>query len=91
MAHSLSAKKRIRQNVKNQARNRWRKITMRTAIKSCLQAISHGTDDEARTSFRTACSIIDKTASKRVIHRNMAARTKSRLSARLKAKTQVTA
>jgi small subunit ribosomal protein S20 len=88
MAHSLSAKKRIRQNATRRARNRWRKTSMRKAVKTCLESIAHGTYDEAASSFKTACSIIDRTASKGVIHRNTAARNKSRLSARLKAKKQ---
>jgi small subunit ribosomal protein S20 len=86
MAHSLSAKKRIRQNVKRRARNRWRMKTMKTAIKTFLDKIAHGSVDDARTAYREAASIIDRTAQRGVIHRNQAARRKSRLNARLKAK-----
>lgn len=88
MAHSLSAKKRIRQNTKRKARNRWRKGNLREAVKAFTQAVQHGSVDEAESAFRTACSVIDKTAGKGVIHRNTAARKKSRLSARLLAKKQ---
>lgn len=87
MAHSLSAKKRIRQNAKRRARNRWRMKKMKTAIKAFLEKLAHGSVDEARTAYREAASVIDRTAQKGVIHRNQAARRKSRLNARLKAKT----
>lgn len=86
MAHSLSAKKRIRQNLKRRARNRWRMKAMKTSIKTFLEKLSHGSIDEARTAYREAASIIDRTAQKGVIHRNQAARRKSRLNARLKTK-----
>ena len=86
MAHSLSAKKRIRQNFKRRARNRWRMKAMKTAIKDYIDKLAHGSIDDAKTAFREATSIIDRTAQKGVIHRNQAARRKSRLNARLKAK-----
>lgn len=86
MAHTLSSKKRIRQNEKRRALNRWRLRTMRTAIKDFHQKLIHGTVDEAKAAFRACVRIIDRTAQKGVIHKNQAARRKSRLSARLKAK-----
>ncbi len=91
MAHSNSAKKRIRQNVKRRARNRWRLKTMKTAIKEFMDKLAHGSVDDARTAFRGAASLIDRTAQHGVIHRNQAARRKSRLNARLKAKALGTA
>ncbi len=48
MAHSLSAQKRVRQNETSNARNRWRKVQMRTAIKECLEKILHGSNDDAK-------------------------------------------
>ena len=87
MATSLSAKKRIRQNVKSRARNRWRKGTMRESLKAFEDKLMHGSPEEARAAFAEACKILDKTASKGVIHKNMAARKKSRLNKRLKART----
>lgn len=86
MAHSLSAKKRIRQNLKRRARNRWRMKAMKTAIKEYLDKLAHGSIEDAQKAFREASSLIDRTAQKGVIHRNQAARRKSRLNARLKAK-----
>jgi len=86
MAHSVSARKRIRQNESHRARNRWRLRTMRTAIKDFNEKILHGSVDEASEALKTAGQAIDKTAAKGVIHKNQAARRKSRLAARLKAK-----
>jgi len=86
MASTLSAKKRIRQNEKRRARNRWRKREMRSALREAREKILHGSAQEAQDAFRTACSVIDRVAGKGIIHKNTAARTKSRLSARMKAK-----
>ncbi len=86
MAHSLSAKKRIRQNVKRRALNRWRLRAMRDSIKEFLDKLAHGTPAEAETAFRKLAKAIDRTAQKGTIHKNQAARRKSRLSKRLKAK-----
>ena len=88
MAHSLSARKRIRQNEAARARNRWRLKNVRTAIKELQDKILHGSVAEADESFKKMCSSIDRAACKGVLHKNAAARTKSRLSARVKAKKQ---
>jgi small subunit ribosomal protein S20 len=56
---------------------------MRTAIRKYLQAIEAGSREEAEQSLRKAISQIDRAASKGVIHKNQAARRKSRLSKRL--------
>mgnify|MGYP001025853684 CR=1 FL=1 len=84
MAHSLSAKKRIRQNIKRRARNRWRLRAMRDAIKAFNTAVASGDVSAASDAFRTASSVVDRTAQKGPIHRNQASRRKSRMSARLK-------
>lgn len=86
MAHSLSAKKRIRQNVKQRARNRWRLKAMRDAVKAFHDAMAHGTVEQATEAFKTCQKVIDRTAQKGVIHKNQAARRKSRMNARLKAR-----
>ncbi|MBL8763762.1 MAG: 30S ribosomal protein S20 [Phycisphaerae bacterium] len=86
MAHSLSAQKRVRQNASARARTRWRLTTMREAIKEFRDKLLHGSADEAATALRKATRIIDRSASKGVIHKNQAARRKSRLSASLKAR-----
>ncbi|MEL6739068.1 MAG: 30S ribosomal protein S20 [Planctomycetota bacterium] len=85
MAHSLSAKKRIRQNVTRRALNRWRLRAMREAIKNFQGAVASGSVDDAKSAYREAVSVIDKTAQKGPIHRNQASRRKSRLNKHLKA------
>ena len=86
MAHSLSAKKRIRQNIKRKARNKWRKTTMREAVKEFMDKVAHGSVEDATKAFRVASRLIDRTAQVGTIHKNQAARRKSRLASRLKAK-----
>lgn len=86
MAHSLTAEKRIRQNAKNAARNRWRLRTMRVAIREFLGKLSQGSPNDASEAFKKVVKVIDRTAAKGVIHKNQAARRKSRLSKRLKVK-----
>ncbi len=73
---SLSVKKRIRQTVGASSRNRALRSAMRTAIKEVRLA---GSPEEGEKAFAKAVSIIDKTAQKGVIHKNTAARYKSRL------------
>jgi small subunit ribosomal protein S20 len=86
MAHSLSARKRIRQNVKRRALNRWRLRAMRMAIKEFRSKLTHGTIEEATDALRVCSRVVDRTAQKGVIHKNQAARRKSRMSAALKAR-----
>jgi small subunit ribosomal protein S20 len=86
MAHSLSAQKRIRQNEQARARNRWRLRTMRDAVKEFRSKLSHGSVEEATSAFRACSKVVDRTAAKGVIHKNQAARRKSRMSAALKAR-----
>lgn len=85
MAHSNSAKKRIRQNATRRAINRWRLRTMRTAIKSFQSAVAGGSASDAQAAYRECAKVIDRSAQRGVIHKNQAARRKSRLNARLKA------
>ena len=83
MAHSLSAKKRIRQNVKQRARNRWRKDRYRSAIKQYRETILHGTAKQAETELQGIYKLLDQIASTSALHKNTAARYKSRLAAKL--------
>jgi small subunit ribosomal protein S20 len=91
MAHSLSAKKRVRQNLKARALNRWRLRGMREAIREFLEQILHGTAATATAAMQKAGSVIDRSAQKGVIHRNQAARRKSRMAAKLAAKVKAKA
>lgn len=85
MAHSVSARKRVRQNAKHKAYNRWRMNDLREALKDLEDKFVHADAAGAKVAFKKACQLLDKTAGKGVIHGNTAARKKSRLSARLKA------
>ena len=86
MAHSRTALKRIRQNLKRRALNRWRLRAMRIALKDFNDKLMHGSADEAKTAYATAQKVIDRTAQKGTIHKNQASRRKSRMVARLKLK-----
>ena len=86
MVHSVSARKRIRQNEKARARNRWRLRGLRAAMKDFNQKLTQGSAQDATEAFRACCRLLDRTAQKNIIHKNQAARRKSRLSARLKAR-----
>jgi small subunit ribosomal protein S20 len=71
--------------VKLNAHNSSQRSTLRTAIKSVRKAIDAGDKAAAMLVFQSSISIIDRIADKRIIHKNKAARHKSRLSAALKA------
>ena len=86
MANSASAKKRIRQNVKSRARNRWRKAGYRTEIKAFNELILHGSVEDARTKLDGLYKQLDQVASTSALHKNTAARLKGRLAAKLNAK-----
>ena len=85
MAHSLSAKKRIRQNESANARNRWRKRRIKHAVKQFDSAIHDGQVDAAEEAYRAVSKTLDQVAAKGTIHPKKAARTKSRLAARINA------
>lgn len=84
MANTVSSRKRVRQNNRRRMRNRWRIKAMRDAIKTFDDAVIHSETDKARESYQLASKLLDKSASKGVIHKNNAARRKSRLNMRLK-------
>ncbi len=83
MPHSASAKKRHRQSLRDREQNRRVKSVVKTSIRSVLEAISAGDVEQAREQFRGAAKTADRAAAKGTIHRNRAARIKSRLSARV--------
>ena len=82
MAHSLSAKKRIRQNVKRRARNHWRKNIVKQAIRDFDQAVRQGDAAQSEQKLSLAYKQLDKVAAKGTIHKNAASRKKSRLAKR---------
>lgn len=85
MANSPQARKRARQAVALNQHNSSMRSMMRTAIKRVRQAIEAGDQAAANEVYRKASSVIDRVADKRIIHKNKAARHKSRLSAAIKA------
>ncbi len=86
MANTKSAEKRIRQNVKNRARNRWRKQRFREAIKQYNETLLHGSVDDARKQLAGIYKLLDQVAAKGTIHKNAANRYKARLAVRLNKK-----
>ena len=85
MANIKSAIKRARQNVKLRQHNTAARSMYRTYVKNVLKAVEAGDQEVAKTAFAKAQPVIDKAAGKGLIHKNKAARIKSRLSARVKA------
>lgn len=85
MAHSLSAKKRVRQNLKARAHNRYRKELIKDTVKSFTAALTTGALDKAATALNEVASRLDKVAAKNTIHKKQASRKRSRLTLRLNA------
>ena len=85
MANIASAKKRARQTEKLRRQNAGLKSRLRTRIKNVLKAVQKGDKGEAQAAYKAAEPIINASVNKRLIHRNNAARQKSRLNARIKA------
>jgi small subunit ribosomal protein S20 len=83
MANTKSAKKRAEKSAAQRAKNRAVRSKMRTAVKKFRAAVAAG-DAKAKEILAGTIQIVDSTAQKGVIHKNTAARTKSRLSAALK-------
>ena len=85
MAHSLSAKKRIRQNAKRRAVNRWRKGQVKDVVKGLEDAVHSGDQAKAAQQLKAVYKKLDQVAAKGTIHPNAAARKKSRLARRVSA------
>lgn len=85
MANIKSAKKRAKQAVVRNARNASQRSMLRTAIKKVLKAIHSNDATGAEAAFATAQPILDRYSARGLIHKNKAARHKSRLNARIKA------
>lgn len=85
MAHSLSAKKRIRQNVKRKIRNRNRAKAVKIQVRKVTDALKARDAGTAATELKAAVKLIDRVAAKGTIHKNAAARKKSRLQKKINA------
>jgi small subunit ribosomal protein S20 len=84
-ARTKSARKAARQAEKRRKHNTSLRSALRSAIKSASKAIGGGDKAAAQKAYRDAVSVIDRIADKNIIHKNQAARHKSRLAVRLKA------
>jgi small subunit ribosomal protein S20 len=81
---SRSAKKDVRQNAKRRAVNHWRKRRMKEQSKSFLDALVAKDVTLAETEFNKYCGLLDKISCTSTLHKNTAARRKSRFSRRLR-------
>ena len=84
MANSKQSAKRARQAEKNRQHNVALRSRMRTSIKNVLKAIADGNVEEANNRFKATVPQIDTMVNKGLVHKNKAARTKSRLNARIR-------
>ena len=85
MANIKSAKTRAIQAEKRRQHNASRRSMTRTSLKKVIAAIEAGDKESAQTAFTAAQPILDRMASRGLIHKNKAARHKSRLAAQIKA------
>ncbi len=85
MANTAQAKKRTRQNEKRRRHNASQRSMMRTYVKRVVSGIEAANKAQSSEALKEAVSVLDKMASKGLIHKNKAARHKSRLNARIKA------
>jgi small subunit ribosomal protein S20 len=85
VAHSISAKKRVRQNARKRALNRSRRSQVKTQIKHLETALTKGDAAAAQEQFRLVAQKLDKVAATSAMHKKTAARKKSRLARRVNA------
>ncbi|MGD8712762.1 MAG: 30S ribosomal protein S20 [Thiohalophilus sp.] len=84
MANTAQSRKRARQAENNRQHNAAYRSMFRTFIKKVLTAVKSGDKAQAEQAYKDAVAVIDKTTSKGLIHKNKAARHKSRLNARVR-------
>ena len=85
MANTKQAAKRAKKSLKLRSVNASLRTTLRTAIKKVQKAIASGDQAAAEATLRAESATIDRIAAKRIVHKNKAARHKSRLAAQVKA------
>lgn len=85
MANSAQARKRARQAEATRQRNASLKSTLRTAVKKVRKAIAVGDKAAATAQLQASQAVIDRIADKKIIHKNVASRTKSRLAQAIRA------
>lgn len=85
MANSNQARKRARQAEKHRKHNQHLRSMLRTSIKKVVYAIDAGDKEKAAAAYKEGMPVIDRMADKGLIHKNKAARHKSRLNAQIRA------
>jgi small subunit ribosomal protein S20 len=85
VANTKSAEKAAQQAEKHRARNLALRSRMRTVIRKVTSAVASGDKQAAEAGYKEAVPVIDSLVNKEIIHRNKAARHKSRLAARIRA------
>ena len=85
MPNTKSAKKRLRQSLERRTRNRTAKSAVKTQLRKIRELATAGEVDKVKAEIPLTTKKLDQAASRGVLHRNTAARLKSRLSKRLKA------
>ena len=83
LANTAQARKRVRQSEKARTRNAAQKSNFRTSIKKVLKSLSDKNKDQSNANFKEAMSVMDKLVTKGLIHKNKAARQKSRLNKKI--------
>lgn len=84
MAHTLSSRKRVRQNARRRDRNRARRSQLKTAVRAFREKLSEPGAKPVED-FRQFCKAVDQAAARGTLHKNTAARRKSRMARRLNA------
>ena len=85
MANSSQARKRARQSEKSRQHNASLRSMLRTYVKNTAKAIETGDKAAAEAAYKAAVPVIDRVADKNIIHKNKAARHKSRLNSAIRA------
>ena len=86
MPNTTSAEKALRQNLKRRAHNRTLRSALKTVVKKVRTAVAEGKVEDAQTLYNEAAKKLDQSASKKLIHKNAASRTKARLTKLIKSK-----
>ena len=85
MANNSQAQKRARQAEDRRRQNASQRSMLRTYVKKVVAAIAGGNTEAAKAAYQAAVPVVDRMADKGIIHKNKAARHKSRLNARIRA------
>jgi len=85
LANTHQAEKRAQQAEKRRQQNTSQRTMLRTYVKKVVQAVAAGDPAAAKAAYDSSMPVVDRMADKGIIHKNKAARHKSRLNARIRA------